>query len=217
MPMILKTLSLLLTLAFLGGCASVQYKALEKVGVHKRDILIDRVESARESQTETKDQVVSAYQQFRNLVTVTDGGLEKRYKALTKAVQRSKDKTGELDGRINSVESVAAALFSEWKSELNQYSNASLRSQSEQNLSTTQHRYQQMIRRMRAAQSRIQPVLHVLEDQTLYLKHNLNARAISGLQGEVDSIEEKVNNLILEMEAAVQEANEFLKGMKTGR
>ena len=211
-----RKICLLLTLAYLGGCASVQYKALEKVGIHKRDILIDRVESARESQTETKDQVVSAYQQFRNLVTVNDGGLEKRYKALTKAVNRSKDKTEELDDRINSVESVAAALFSEWTVELNQYSSPALRSQSAKNLSTTKNRYQQMIRRMRTAQSRIKPVLYVLEDQTLYLKHNLNARAISGLQGEVDAIEGKVNTLIQEMEAAVQEANHFLKGMKTG-
>ena len=30
-----------------GGCTTVKYSALEKVGIHKRDILVDRVEDAR--------------------------------------------------------------------------------------------------------------------------------------------------------------------------
>ena len=32
----------------LGGCASAKYSALEKVGIHKRDILVDNVEDARD-------------------------------------------------------------------------------------------------------------------------------------------------------------------------
>lgn len=39
-----------LSTAIIGGCASAYYSAMEKVGVHKRDILIDRVEGARDAQ-----------------------------------------------------------------------------------------------------------------------------------------------------------------------
>ncbi|HBS27745.1 MAG TPA: DUF2959 domain-containing protein [Gammaproteobacteria bacterium] len=212
----IKRLFLLLVLAQFSGCASVQYKAMEKVGVHKRDILINKIESARDSQAETKIQVVSTYEQFKNLVMVNDGGLEKRYKAMAKAVERSQDRATELDHRIDAVESVAGDLFSEWKSELGQYSSAALREASAKNLLTTRSRYDVLVRRMRTAQSRVTPVLHVLQDHTLYLKHNLNARAVSSLQSEVAAIESKVGALVSDMEVAITEAEKFIQGMNTG-
>ncbi|MGF1643475.1 MAG: DUF2959 family protein [Thiotrichales bacterium] len=197
----------------LAGCATMQYAALEKVGVHKRDLLVDRIKSAQASQSETKEQVVSAYEQFRALVAVDDRGLEKQYKTLVGEVTRSEEKAATLDKRIGAVESVARDLFVEWEAELAQYSNPALKEQSRRNLLTTQTRYEQMRQRMRSAQARIAPVLHVLQDQTLYLKHNLNARAVASLQGEVRSIESKVSVLITEMEAAVLEAERFVQGM----
>jgi hypothetical protein len=32
------------------GCSSMYYGAMEKLGVHKRDIMVDRVKEARDSQ-----------------------------------------------------------------------------------------------------------------------------------------------------------------------
>lgn len=205
----------LLVLAFVQftGCASVQYNALEKVGIHKRDILIDRIEDARDSQQETKEQVVSAYEQFKALVNVDDRGLGKRYKTMAKEVARSEAQAEELDERITAVETVAKHLFAEWKNELGEYSSASLRATSAKNLETTRTHYQQLRQRMRSAQSRIDPVLHVLQDHTLYLKHNLNSRAVASLQSEVSSIESKVGTLVTEMEAAVLEAEQFVRSM----
>ncbi|MBE0584788.1 MAG: DUF2959 family protein, partial [Desulfofustis sp.] len=43
------TVCLLLTLV-LGACANPYYSAMEKVGIHKRDIMVDRVGDARDSQ-----------------------------------------------------------------------------------------------------------------------------------------------------------------------
>ncbi|MGF1545967.1 MAG: DUF2959 family protein [Thiotrichales bacterium] len=215
MTLLFRTLLVLAALQF-AGCATVQYAALEKVGVHKRDILIDRIKEARNSQAETKDQVVTAYEQFRTLVAVDDRGLEKQYKTLVAEVTRSEDKAATLDKRITAVESVARDLFIEWEAELAQYTNPALKDQSRRNLQTTQTRYEQMRQRMRSAQARIAPVLHVLQDQTLYLKHNLNARAVASLQGEVRAVESKVSVLITEMEAAVLEAERFVQGMGSG-
>ncbi len=215
----LRLLFLLAALALLlqlGGCATVEYKALEKVGVHKRDILVRRIDKAREAQADAREQVVSAYEQFRNLVTVDDGGLEKRYRKMASAVERSTDKAKALGERIDAVESVARALFAEWQSELSQYSNPSLRAASARNLKTTRARYDALIRRMRSAQARINPVLYVLQDQTLFLKHNLNARAVSSLQSEVGRIESKVAVLISEMQQASDEAERFMQHMEAG-
>jgi hypothetical protein len=64
---------------------------------------------------------------------------------------------------------------------------------------------------MNKAESRIDPVLQPLRDQVLYLKHNLNAKAIGGMTDEVTSIETKVDDLVRDMEASIREANAFIE------
>jgi hypothetical protein len=45
----LRLFILLPLLLLLGACAGVYYDTMESVGIHKRDILVDRVESARDA------------------------------------------------------------------------------------------------------------------------------------------------------------------------
>ena len=208
-------LSCLIPLLFMiGGCASVQYSAMEKVGVYKRDILVDRVEDAQEAQQAAKQEVTSAYEQFTALVNVDGGDLEKTYKRLQSAVDDTQESVAEVDDRIEAIERVAEDLFDEWRDELDQYSSASLRRSSEQKLRDTKIRYQRMLDSMKRARNRIDPVLHVFQDHVLFLKHNLNARALASLKGEVTSIEGKVDRLISEMEAAIAEADRFIRTME---
>lgn len=207
-------LFLLPLLVLFGGCASVQYSAMEKVGVYKRDILVDRVEDAREAQQDAKEEVTSAYEQFTTLVKVDGGDLEKTYKRLQGSIDDTRDSVDEVDDRIAAIEEVAGDLFDEWREELGQYSSASLRRSSEQKLRDTQVRYKKMLSSMKRARSRIDPVLNVFEDHVLFLKHNLNARALASLKNEVSSIEGKVDTLIRDMEKAIAEAEHFISTMQ---
>ena len=211
---ILMSIVLLLSLSACGTVQKAQYSALEKVGIHKRDILVDRIEATTETQEDTKKQFQSAYEELASLVTVDDAGLEKKYKKMAKAVAKSEDKAEELEERIASVDEVANALFSEWKAELGEYQSASLRQASEKNLRITEQRYALLYQKMQASQKRVEPVLKVLQDNTLYLKHNLNARAINGLSNEVLLIEGKVAELIKQMEVSINESNQFVKSMR---
>ncbi|MEA3291662.1 MAG: DUF2959 domain-containing protein [Pseudomonadota bacterium] len=207
--------SLVLLIAlFSAGCSSMQYAAMEKVGIHKRDVLVDRVEDARDAQNEAKEQFVSAYEQFAELVDYDGGDLEKNYEKLNREYQRSEKSAREIDDRIDAVESVAGALFKEWNNELGEYTDPNLRRSSKQKLDATRRQYETLIASMHDARSKIDPVLDVLRDQTLYLKHNLNARALSSLEGEVVSMERKVDDLVREMEAAIAEANRFISQME---
>ena len=52
------------------GCESAYYGAMEKVGFHKRDILVDRVEAAADSQQEAKEEFENAFEQFASVVEV---------------------------------------------------------------------------------------------------------------------------------------------------
>lgn len=213
-----KVIASLFFIVALSACGTVQkaqYSALEKVGIHKRDILVDRIEDTAQAQEDTKQQFQSAYEQFANLVKVDDKGLEKQYKRLSNAVERSEKSSNDLQDRIDSVDEVANALFDEWQQELNQYSNPNLRRISAKNLNSTRQRYKLLLQAMQDSYRTIEPVLSVLQDNTLYLKHNLNANAISSLHTEVGSIENKVQLLIKEMEVSIRESQQFIEGIKT--
>lgn len=192
------------------GCQSAYYAAAEKVGFAKRDILVSRVESARDSQHEAKDEITDALTEFRKVVSYDGGELEARYESLAAQLDDSERAADEVRARIGAVEDVAEALFAEWSDELDQYSDPALRSKSERQLRATRSRYDQLMTAMRRAEGKLDPALRPLRDQVLYLKHNLNARAIAGLQGEVVRMDAQVSALVRELDRAIAAADKFI-------
>jgi hypothetical protein len=59
-------------------------------------------------------------------------------------------------------------------------------------------------------------VLDAFRDQVLFLKHNLNARAIASLRNELTTIEDDVAVLVAEMEQAIAESDAFISEMRAG-
>ena len=68
---------------------------------------------------------------------------------------------------------------------------------------------------MRGAERSIDPVLASLKDNVLYLKHNLNARAIASLRGELASVNSDVTRLLEAMNAAINESNESIAELRS--
>ena len=200
----------------LSGCASVQYSALEKVGIHKRDILVDRVEDARDAQAETREQLVSAYEELSALVGHDGGELEEKYRRLSKEVDRSRDATEDLDEHRADIDRVSEDLFEEWESELDLYSSAALRSDQEKKLKLARRQFSMMRERMQTARNRVDPVMAVLTDNVLFLKHSLNAQALAALRGQASVLEGQVDALIRDMQAAIDEADAFINRMRGG-
>lgn len=197
----------------LSACTTMYLEGLEKVGIPKRDVMVYRVEKARDTQQETKEQFKSALEQFTAATNFQGGDLEATYKRLNDAYEASLGKAEEVRSRIADIESVSEALFTEWKQEITQYSNASMRQNSQRKLEATQAHYHQLISSMKQAESKIQPILTVFNDQVMYLKHNLNARAIASLKGELGNIKSDVSALIASMERSINEANAFINTM----
>ena len=196
------------------GCATVTYSALEKVGIEKRDILVDRVEDARDAQEETREELVSAYDALSTLIDHDGGELEKRYKKLDKAVDRSRDARDDLDDRLKSIDRVSRDLFDEWEEELEIYSSDTLRADQTRKLALARRQYAAMRERMQTARNRVDPVLNVLEDNRLFLKHSLNAQALNALRGQVATIDGQVQALIRDMQLAIDDADAFIDNMR---
>lgn len=202
-------------MALLGGCSSAYYKTMESMGIEKRDILVDRVEEARDAQDSASEQFASALDQFRATVNFDGGDLEEVYDRLNSEYESSSAEAEDVSARIDSVESVAEDLFNEWEQELDQYSRADMRRTSASLLKDTRTRYGKLMASMRRAERSMEPVLEAFHDQVLFLKHNLNARAIGALRNELDSIERDTANLIKQMQTAIAEANAFIDSMKS--
>jgi chromosome segregation ATPase len=186
---------------------------MESFGVHKRDILKDNVEEARDSQAEAKEQFQTALEKFTEVTGFRGGDLELKYKEMKRELDRCEDKAEKVRTRIKNVEDVADALFIEWENELEQYSSRKLRRSSEKKLYETRRQYEKLDAAMRRAEEKMDPVLVVFQDQVLYLKHNLNAKAIASLQDELAAVEEDVAMLVKDMEASIAEADSFIKTM----
>ncbi len=200
----------------LGGCDAAYYGTMEKFGVYKSDILVDRVEDAMSSQEEAKEEFKTAYQRFSEVVDVAPSALKDTYEDLNDAYERAADKASDVSSHIESVESVSEDLFEEWRSELEMMSNAKLKSADRDRLRRSERAYDQLIKAMRRAESRMAPVLTSLHDHVLYLKHNLNAQAITSLKGELGAIETDVGRLIREMETSIANAQSYISVMEKG-
>ncbi|MHC4571684.1 MAG: DUF2959 domain-containing protein [Planctomycetota bacterium] len=196
-----------------GGCQNIYYKTMEAFGYHKRDLLVERVEDARDAQEDAKEQFQSALEKFSAVVEFEGGKLEEKYKELKTEFESSESKAKAVRKRVDDVEDVAEALFAEWESELGQYSNERLRRSSEEKLGQTRQSYSQLISAMKRAESKIAPVLSAFRDQVLFLKHNLNAQAVASLREELVSVEADIASLIKEMEASIAEADAFIGAM----
>ncbi len=206
----MRSLGFLLALVVLGSCQSAYYKTMEAFGVHKRRILVDRVGDARDQQEEAKKQFQTTLARFKELTGFQGGDLEALYEKLNKEYERCDSEAQAVGSRIDKVDDVAQAMFSEWKKELGEYTDQDLRKQSAAKLAETESRCNQLVATMRRAEKAMHPVLAAFKDRVLFLKHNLNAQAIASLQGHAVKLEDDIGKLVQEMEASIREANAFI-------
>jgi hypothetical protein len=206
--------SLLLLGLIATGCASAYYGTWERLGKDKRDLLVDRVEDAKGSQEEAKEDFRSALDVYREVVDVEGGELEELYDRLQEAYDRSVEQAEAVRGDIDRVRTVSEDLFREWEGELERYSDAELRRRSQESLGQARGEFGRLMSAMERAEASMEPPLERFEDQVLFLKHNLNARAIASLETERGRIADDIERLVAEMERSIQEADTFIQSMQ---
>jgi hypothetical protein len=212
--MFLKSL-LALLLLLLTSCSSLYYNAMEKIGKEKRDILVQRIVDGKKDQEAAKKQLKTTLEAFQELTGFEGGNLEKVYKKLSGEFADSEKRAKDLSDRIASIDQVAKDLFTEWDKEISAMKDKSLRTRSQQMLRETRTRHQQYLKRMQQTDKKMQPVLQGFRDQVLFLKHNLNARAIGSLKATATKMDGEVGVLIQDIEGSMREADSFIDSLKT--
>lgn len=175
-----------------------------------RDLLVDRVEAARDSQHEAAEQFQDALTAFKSVVNMPDSDLERQYRKLSAAHKRSQAAADDISKRVDRVVSASNRLLDEWRTELDDYNDPALRRLAEKQFDQTREHAGRLIASMRQTEQRMQPVLASFRDQVLYLKHNLNFSAIAALEGEASAIESNVDVLIADMNRSIAEADAFI-------
>ncbi len=209
-----RTLGLVLLIGALTGCDSVYYGAMEKIGFQKSDLMRASVEDAMEAQAEAKEEFQSAFERFSSVVDVERSELRDTYDTLNDAYEDADAKAQRVREHIEEVEDVSQALFEEWEAEIDEISSADLRRSSQRQLDSSRKSYGELMRAMRRAESRMEPVLTAFRDQVLFLKHNLNAQAIASLKSELVGIETDVAQLIREMETSIARSQAYIQELQ---
>ena len=83
---------------------------MEKMGYAKRDILSDRVKSARNAQEEAKQEIQSTLELFGKVVAYDGGDLESTYKKLSGELEASEDSAKAVRKKIGDVVDGIAAV-----------------------------------------------------------------------------------------------------------
>ena len=199
------------------GCSSLYYRTMKKFGWEKRDLLVKRVKEARESQEDAQKEFTTTLERFREIVAFDGGSLEDKYNKLNDQLKRNEDRARNVKDRVDAVRDVSRDLFREWQDELGKYSDRQMRVESERQLRETRARTDTLIASMTGAQKRIEPVLKPLRDRVLFLKHNLNARALGALTKELSGVTSEVDALVADLQKSIAEADAFLSDMEKAK
>jgi hypothetical protein len=208
-------LSATILLAALSGCTSLYYSGMKKLGKEKREILVGRIEDGKEAQQDAAKQFKTALEAFQAATGFEGGDLEKVHNKLNSEYEHVESRVKNVHDKIESIDKVANDLFVEWNGEIAQMSNRQLRTDSERLLRDAQARHRVLMRQMKSSEAKMEPVVRVFRDQVLYLKHNLNARAISSLKKSVVEIDDDVAALIKDIELSAKEADKAIANLKS--
>jgi len=206
----MRTLPLFLAVLLLSGCQSLYYKAQEKLGNEKRDILIDRVKKGRQDQEKAKEQYKTTLEAFQAVTGFAGGKTEEIYKKLKREYDEAAERTKKVSDRITSIEQVSGDMFAEWETEIDAMGNRDLKAKSRVLMRDTRARYTPLIKKMKDVERRAKPVLKAFEDQVLFIKHNLNAEAVTSLKTTVIKMDAEVTRLVADIEISTKAADEFL-------
>ena len=218
--MTLLGLSSLLALTGLGcqnainkAARETKYSAWELVGVQKRDLFKKQVTQTKEEQAETGEAFKDALEHLQEVYKIDGGKLEREYRKLNSSYETAEKKVATAKADVAKLDTLSKDLFEEWAKEIDQIQSKDLKAKSAATLQETKGKYAVMYKNLKNAEAKMGPVLVKLRDHVLYLKHNLNAKAVASLKNESLRIESDISALIEEMNKSIASADQVIKNL----
>ncbi len=197
-------------LGMLGCRTGAYYSAMDKVGYERREILADRLQDARASQLEAKEQLGRALSSLRRIDTVPVSGLEDLHADLKHQAGDTKDALNDLRSNIASVDSVARSMFSQWGDDLARINDDTVRRQSAAKMRETQQDYNQLSASLRDTEHRLANVVPALQDQVIVLETSLRAGIRPGKTATLQEVRDQVSSLIEDLQGSIDRTQHFI-------
>ncbi|MES3036444.1 MAG: DUF2959 family protein [Bdellovibrionota bacterium] len=217
----LRMIFLLILIPLIGSCANpikkavnnVKYSAYEAIGMEKRDLFKKEVKNVKKDQEQTGESFKDALEELKAIYGFDGGKLERQYKKLNSSYEDAEKRANEVHASVARLSTVATDLFTEWRKEIGEMDSADLRAKSMASLGETEKKYESFFKSLKKSEAKMDPVLRKLKDQVIFMKHNLNAQAITGLKNESAKIEGDIDALIKDMNSSIAQGDDIINSL----
>ena len=211
-----KSVVLAMVYVMLAGCTATYVAAWKQLGWESRDLLVDQVGDTRSRQEAAKEQFTSALDQFKATYSFDGGDLEAAYNKLQKDYDRCVAQADDFRDEIGGVKRLGNAFFNEWQKDIDSVTDESTKQIVIQQRDATKTSFDQMVAKMDESADKMDPVLEAFQNRVILLKSSLNAQALASLESNADELVDGIEALIVEMNASIAEADEFIAAMSAG-
>jgi predicted nucleic acid-binding Zn-ribbon protein len=194
----------------LAGCSGMYYAAIEKLGWESHDILVNRVEIARDCQAAARRQFDRLVSLVRDLVT-DDSETPARTDALRVAYADAESRAREVRTRVAKVASAGTAAFDERRLSDAKIRDDAARERASQRTAQAEARYAEMLTTMRQAAAATGPALAAVQATLASLGPRPSDDAVGALRDAVTEVDATVTALVRDLDQAIAEADAFVQ------
>lgn len=181
---------------------------------HKRtDELIERIDETVKEMREGRKRVVKTLAAYHEVFSREEKHRRSAYKDLVKSLDKQEERSKKLRERFKQLEKTAEKYFKKWNKSLKDIKKGELRDRSAARLEETRKRYHQLIRAGEEAQEGFRPVVEGLEDQVVYLGHDLNQTSVESLEGDRARINDEARGLMARIDSFAAAADAYVASL----
>jgi hypothetical protein len=206
-----RALPWLVLACLLGGCSTMYYAAMSQLGWERRDILVHRIEVARDSLRATGRALDAAWRTF-HAAAAADADAAVVPAHLQTAYAHTDASARDAQQHVAAVESAGRALFEAWREDVAGTEDAALRTRDAELYERARARYDSTLAAMRQALAGIPPVLDLLRDQAAFLQRDQGPAARGALRAalaaavaDAGRLQQDIGRAIIEANASVQQ------------
>lgn len=203
-----------LSLFFLCSCTTVYYKSWELLGREKRDLLSSNIESLKGEQEDAKEEFSDVLERMRSEYVGEKQSLAETYSDFKSDYDDIKDEVDDVTSRLNRIDGLAKALFKEWLVEANEFDSREYRRKSLAKRGETMRSFNKYMKSTRALEAGMNQSLKSLQDEVVFLKHNLNSQIVSQFNVKLATLEKDMEKIIGKIEKSIEGTDSYIKEIR---
>ena len=196
-------------------CCALAKPAATLAGDHdKMDDLIDRIEKTMKEMRESEQHLEKTLDAYHKTLAKEGGGRRSSYKDLVKRLEKHEERSKKRLERFKDMDERAEKYFKAWKKGLDEIKDSRLKQRGASRLSEARERYKSLRGAGHDAHEGFDPVFEGLQDQAVYLGHDLNAASTATLAEDKAKIAALAHGLSVKLESYSVAANGYIASLK---